>query len=115
MHELSVAEALIDQVTAELDRTGQRGPVTRVDIAIGWLSGVHCEALRFAFELLAPGTVVEAARLSIRQPPAVSYCRSCGAEEEIDGMVADCPRCHSPEIAIDQGRELLLESIELED
>jgi hydrogenase nickel incorporation protein HypA/HybF len=66
-------------------------------------------------ELLGPGTAIEGAALSIRQPPAVSRCRTCGAETEIDDMVSDCPRCHSPEIAIERGREMLLESIELED
>jgi hydrogenase nickel incorporation protein HypA/HybF len=115
MHELSIAEALIEQVTAELDRAGQRGPVKGIELAIGRMSGVHCGALRFGLELLAPGTVIEGAAVSIREPPAVSRCRACGAETEIDDMVSECPRCHSPEIAIEQGREMLLESIELED
>jgi hydrogenase nickel incorporation protein HypA/HybF len=115
MHELSIAEALIEQVGAELDRSGQHGRVKRIELAVGWLSGVHCGALAFAFELLAPGTVVEGAALSIRQPPAISHCRQCGAETEIGEMIADCPKCHSPEIAIDKGRELLLEGIDLED
>ena len=30
-------------------------------------------------------------------------------------MVVDCPQCGSPEIVIEEGRELLLESIEIED
>jgi hydrogenase nickel incorporation protein HypA/HybF len=115
MHELSIAEALIEQVAAELDRAGQRGRVKRLELAVGRMSGVHCGALRFGLELLAPGTVIEDADVSIREPRAVSSCRACGAETEIDEMVSDCPRCHSPEIAIERGRELLLESIELED
>jgi Zn finger protein HypA/HybF involved in hydrogenase expression len=30
-------------------------------------------------------------------------------------MVIDCPQCGSPEIVIEQGRDLLLETIEIED
>ena len=57
MHELSIAEALIEQVSEELKRAGQTGAVKRVELAVGRLSGVHCDCLRFAFGLLAPGEV----------------------------------------------------------
>ncbi len=120
MHELAIAEALIEQVGAELDRAGrgtrlQVGAVKRLELAVGRLSGVHCDCLRFAFEMLSPGTPAAGAELSIRQPPAVSRCRRCGATTEIAEMVIDCPQCGSPEITIEEGRELLLESIEIED
>ena len=115
MHELAIAEALIEQVGTELDRAGQNGAVKRLELAVGRLSGVHCDCLRFAFELLSAGTSVEGAELSIRQPSAISRCRQCGAATEIAEMVCDCPQCGSPEIAIEEGRELLLESIEIED
>ena len=85
------------------------------ELAVGWLSGVHCDSLRFAFELLSLGTRTEGAELSIRQTPAVSRCRHCGAATQITEMVIDCPQCGSPEIVIEQGRELLLESIEIDD
>jgi hydrogenase nickel incorporation protein HypA/HybF len=115
MHELSIAEALIEQVGAELDRAGQAGPVKRLELAVGRLSGVHCDALRFGFQLLAQGTPLEGVELSIRQPPAASRCRACGTSEEINEIVVVCPRCGSPEIVIEEGRELLLETIEIED
>jgi hydrogenase nickel incorporation protein HypA/HybF len=115
MHELAIAEALIEQVGTELDRGGQTGAVKRLDLAVGRLSGVHCDCLRFAFELLSPGTPAAGAELSIREPPAISRCRQCGSATEIAEMVIGCPRCGSPEIVIEEGRELLLESIEIED
>jgi len=120
MHELAIAEALIEQVGAELDQAGRGarlrvGTVKRLELAVGRLSGVHCDSLRFAFGLLSPGTPAEGAELVIREPPAVSRCRQCGAATEIVEMVIDCPRCGSPEIVIEEGRELLLETIEIED
>jgi hydrogenase nickel incorporation protein HypA/HybF len=115
MHELAIAEALIEQVGTELDRAGQHGAVKRLELAVGKLSGVHCDSLRFAFELLAPGTAAEGAELTIREPSAVSRCRQCGTTTEIAEMVVDCPHCGSPEIVIEQGRDLLLETIEIED
>jgi hydrogenase nickel incorporation protein HypA/HybF len=115
MHELSIAEALIQQVGAELDRAGHHGPVKRLELAVGRLSGVHCDALRFGFQLLSQGTALDGAELSIRQPPAVSRCRECGTISEISEMIIACPQCNSPQIVIEQGRELLLETIEIED
>jgi hydrogenase nickel incorporation protein HypA/HybF len=76
---------------------------------------VHCDALRFGFQLLSQGTSLEGVELSIRQPAAVSRCRACETSAEIDEMVVACPRCGSLDIVIEKGRELMLETIEIED
>jgi hydrogenase nickel incorporation protein HypA/HybF len=115
MHELSIVEALIEQVRRELQRAEQRGRVRRLELSIGRLSGVNCESVRFAFGLLAPGTLVENADVTIRRPRARCRCRACNARTEIDDLVIQCPQCGSTEIAIEGGRELLLQSIEIED
>jgi len=115
MHELSIAEALIEQVGRELRRVGQPGPVVRVELSVGRLSGVHVEALRFAFDLLSPGSLVDGAELVINEPRAKCCCQSCEAQTEIDELVFHCPRCQSDQITISGGRDLLLESIEVEE
>ena len=115
MHELSIVEALIDQVGQELERAGQPGRVLRVELSIGRLSGVHGESVRFAFGLLAPGTRVEGAEIVIQEPKAVCQCRACHAQTEIDDLVVQCPRCASNDISIEGGRELMLQSIEIEE
>jgi hydrogenase nickel incorporation protein HypA/HybF len=115
MHELAIVEALIDQVGQELDRAGQPGRVLRVELSIGRLSGVLGESVRFAFGLLTPGTRVEGAELVIREPKAVCNCRACHAQSEIDDLVVECPRCASTDIIIEGGRDLLLQSIEIEE
>jgi hydrogenase nickel incorporation protein HypA/HybF len=113
MHELSIVEALIDQVAAELARTNCAGRVLRVELSIGRLSGVSAESVRFAFGMLAPGTVAEGAEIVIDQPPAVCRCQACRADTQIDDLVVECPRCRSGEISIDGGRDLILQSIEV--
>ena len=91
MHELSIVEALIDQVERELDRAGQRGRVLRLELSIGRLSGVNPESVRFAFGLLASGTIVEDAEIVIEEPKAVCQCHACNARTEIDDLVLQCP------------------------
>jgi hydrogenase nickel incorporation protein HypA/HybF len=115
MHELSIVEALVEQVGTELERAGQAGRVARIDLSIGRLSGVHCDSIRFAFGLLAPGTVMESADLVIDEPKAVCNCRTCGTKIEIDDLVVQCPRCNGDDITIEGGRDLVLHSIEVEE
>ena len=69
----------------------------------------------FALELLAPGTLIESARVKIREPAVVCVCAACNARTDVDQWTDACPRCESPDVTLEGGRELTLESIELED
>lgn len=115
MHEVAVADALIEQVQSEVHRAGASGKVTRVALAIGRLSGVNPDSLRFALELLVKGTLLESARIDVAEPKALCCCAACGSRMEIEDLEARCRRCGSGDVAIEGGRELLLESIELEE
>jgi hydrogenase nickel incorporation protein HypA/HybF len=115
MHELSIVEALIEQVERELAHAGQQGRAVRLELSVGRLSGVNPECLRFAFDLLGSETRVAGAEIIIREPKAVCRCRSCNARVEIEGLVVHCPECDSADIAIEGGRDLMLQSIDVED
>ncbi len=115
MHEVAIADALIAQVQDEVDRVGASGRVTRIALCVGRLSGVSADALRFALELLAKGTILDSARIDLAEPRAVCRCAACGGRTEIDDIEARCPRCGEADVTIEGGRELLLESIEVEE
>jgi hydrogenase nickel incorporation protein HypA/HybF len=115
MHELSIVDALIEQVGREVHRSGHGGKVRGVELHVGRLSGVNCDSLRFAFELLAPGTLVEGAKIEIRQVKAACCCRTCNTRAEIDDLVFRCPKCAGHDIVIEGGRDLMLQSIEVDD
>lgn len=115
MHELSIVQALLEQVESEVAQSGHAGRVVGLSLLVGRLSGVHVDSIRFGFELLSPATIADGATLQIEQPKAHSVCCDCGAEPEIDELVVACPQCGSPRITIRGGQELVLQSIELED
>lgn len=115
MHEVSIVEALIEQVEGEVARAGASGQVTRLALSIGRLSGVQVDSIRFAFELLAPGTLVEGASLEIEEPRAVCVCAACNANSELDELCLECPACASHDISIEGGREMLLQTIDIDD
>ncbi len=115
MHEMSIVQALLEQVQAEVAQSGHQGRVLRLDLVIGRLSGVHVDSIRFAFELLAPDSIAADATLEIEEPQARLLCRSCHVEQEIQDLTVGCPGCGGSDITIQGGQELLLASIELED
>jgi hydrogenase nickel incorporation protein HypA/HybF len=115
MHELAIVEALIEQAQRELNRAGQQGRAVRLELDIGRLSGVNSDSVRFAFDLLAPGTRVEGAEVVIHEPKAVCRCHACNAQNEIDSLVVECPKCGSEDVVIEGGRDLMLQSIDVED
>ena len=115
MHELSIVETLIEQVSEEVAAAGQSGRVSRLELSIGCLSGVNIESLKFAFEVLAPGTLVADASLAINEPRARGHCQECGARFETDEFIPSCIKCQSGRVRIQGGQDLVLESIELEE
>jgi hydrogenase nickel incorporation protein HypA/HybF len=115
VHELSIVQALLDQVQTEVENSGQRGRVVSLQLVIGRLSGVHVDSIRLGFELLSPDSIAAGADLCIEQPKARCQCAVCGAAPEIDEIVVCCPACGEPNITICGGQELLLQSIELEE
>jgi hydrogenase nickel incorporation protein HypA/HybF len=121
MHELSIVEALIEQVQREVQRSGRAptagwpGRIRRLELAVGRLSGVSCDSLRFAFALLSGETLVAGAELQITEPKATCRCQACDARVEVDEITVRCPACGSLQVTVEGGRELLLESIEIEE
>ena len=115
MHEAAIAEELIAAADAALVRSRAAGRVLRLEVAVGRLSGISPEALRFAFERLVPGTRIEGARLEIAEPKARCHCRQCGKRTETDDVFGGCPACGGADVTIEGGRELLLQAIEVED
>jgi hydrogenase nickel incorporation protein HypA/HybF len=112
---MSIVQALLEQVEEEVARSGYAGRVVAVHLVVGRLSGVHTDAIRFAFELLSPDSIAQHAHLHVEEPRASCRCRQCGAVQEITDIVSGCPSCGHGDIIIQGGQELLLQSIELED
>jgi hydrogenase nickel incorporation protein HypA/HybF len=108
MHELAIAQSVVDGVTERLGDT----PVGVVHLVIGRLSGVDVAALGFCFDLAAEGTTVEGARLDIDEPAGRARCRACGAEFAADDLLPMC-RCGSVDVELCRGQELLVRSVEV--
>jgi hydrogenase nickel incorporation protein HypA/HybF len=115
MHELSIAQSLIELACEAATREGCER-VTRLFIRIGALSGVVKEALEFSFELAAEETACAGAILEIEDVNVKVYCSSCEQRKTLsDDYLFCCPTCGSPTPEILTGRELELVSVEVDD
>lgn len=113
MHELAIMESALD-LALEQARQGGAGRVRVIRLRIGTLSGVVPEALQFAFEALAPGTLAEGAQLAIEQVPACFWCAVCAREFTAADLIAQCPDCRELSGDLRTGRELELTSLEID-
>lgn len=113
MHEFSIATSLLEIISQEA-RAHQGARVTAVTLRIGTLSGVVPEALEFAFQVLSEGTVAEGARLVIERVALRIACNACGTASMPADPFIICPLCGSVDVEIKAGRELDIESMEIE-
>jgi len=113
MHELSLCEDLIRQVTG-LARQHKARSVACVRVQIGMLAGVEPLLLESAFSIARAGTVADQAEMFTEIVPPVVSCRACGAEAEVPASNLRCPACGSGDTRLVRGEELILAQVELE-
>lgn len=103
MHELAIAEGIVDQVRRRLPGT----KVTAVHVAVGALSGVVVDSLRFCFDLATEDTDLAAASLEVTEPETRCRCETCGAEFAPDGPFLLCG-CGSAHVSVLSGQQLAI-------
>ncbi|MGC9157575.1 MAG: hydrogenase maturation nickel metallochaperone HypA [Terracidiphilus sp.] len=115
MHELSITESIVETVIESLAAyPGTR--VLEVRLRVGALASVVPDSLEFCYGIATEGTPLEGSRLVIRSLPVVIHCGPCGLDAEMEGVQCfRCPRCGTPSNDLRQGRELEIDSIEIED
>ena len=113
MHELAVAQALVEQVDAVIDQHGAT-LASQIRVRIGPLAGVVPELLASAFPLAAAGSRMQHAELEFTLTPIQVHCQTCGAETEAAMSRLLCGACGDWHTQVISGDELLLESVELE-
>jgi hydrogenase nickel incorporation protein HypA/HybF len=113
MHELSIAQSLLEIIEDESKRYGV-SRVTRVGVKIGTLSTIVPEALTFSFEVITAQTVAEGADLDIEVMPARGRCENCSIDFDVDRFFFLCPECGGVASEIISGKELEISHIEAE-
>jgi len=128
MHELSLAQSLIDQLLV-LARENQAKQVNRVLVTLGPFSGIVRDSFEFGFNALkASHAVTRKALLELETPDPVYICLDCERVAVIPFATANdqmemgpsypypkkCPWCCLTRLSPKGGTELILNQVEME-
>ena len=112
MHELSICQALIDQVEI-IAQDRNAAHVEKIVLHLGPLSGVEPRLLVQAYPLVSTGTIAQQAELVIEELPIQIRCEDCGAESNVQANKLICGVCGNWRTQLRSGDVLLLASIEM--
>lgn len=113
MHELSIAQSILDIVNQHLP-SSKAAKVRSIKIRVGKLSNILPDSLHFCFGALTKGSNFEKTQLIIKAIPLTIECKDCKKIYETDDYIFLCPSCNSSDIAVLGGNDLNIEEIEIE-
>jgi len=114
MHEIAIAQSILDIVQEEVTRN-QVERLVAINIAVGKLSAVVPQQLAFCFSIITVDTNLAGATLNIREVPLGYVCGACREEFTSEEMSLICPACGEKNPHLITGKELNIESIEVAD
>jgi hydrogenase nickel incorporation protein HypA/HybF len=113
LHEMSLMEGIFDIINRYTDDISGK-KVIQVTIVVGEMTNALPEALETAFAVFSKNTCVEGAELFIKHIPLEAKCISCEWQGKTEKYAFICPVCSSLELDITSGRELYVESLEVD-
>lgn len=114
MHELGIMTGVMEAATEAAHNAGAE-KLLKISLSVGEMTEAIEDALVFAFEALKEGDPFTAdADLDIKIIRPRSRCLECGAEYEHDRFHMLCPECGSFATELIAGRELQIDSIEVD-
>ena len=114
MHELGIITSVLDVATQSARQSGAT-KLLGVTLSIGEMTEAIEDALQFSFEAMTEtDPFTEGAKLTVNMIKPKSRCLECGAEFEHDRFHLFCPECDSFATELIAGRELQIDSIEVD-
>ncbi|HCY85490.1 MAG TPA: hydrogenase maturation nickel metallochaperone HypA [Desulfobacteraceae bacterium] len=115
MHEMGIAEQLVQIALDAIPEDMENPRVEILNLRIGKLASVVEHSLTFCLEIVTKDTPLEGVRLVIEEVPIVIRCQSCSREWEADTPMFKCPDCSDAKVTLISGREIEISSMELAD
>ncbi|WP_028579291.1 hydrogenase maturation nickel metallochaperone HypA/HybF [Desulfogranum japonicum] len=127
MHELSLAQSLLEQLLG-LARQHNADTISKVTVILGPFSGIVADSFDFGFNILKKEyQETKEAELILEKPTPEYLCLECQhisamepAESQIPGVAGiitgkhSCPKCNSDRLSPQGGTDLILKQIEME-
>lgn len=114
MHEMSIAQSILDIVREEMERH-QVKRLEAINVVVGELSTVIPSSLTFCYQVLTEGTDLAGTAMNIRVVPLTYRCIDCGREFTSEAITFECAFCGGNAPLLIAGRELTVENLEVAD
>jgi hydrogenase nickel incorporation protein HypA/HybF len=112
MHEMALAESVLG-IVEDTARKHGASQVRAVRLAIGRLSHVEPDALRFAFDVVTRHSIAQGARLEIDATEGMVWCMKCCEAVPLARLGDACPRCGSYQLQVTGGDDMRVQDIEI--
>ena len=113
MHEMSIAQSLIDIINEEMVKNNA-SVLRTVRLNVGEMSAVVPDSLEFCFSILTAKTPLEGVRLIMDIVPLKGYCRECEDTFKIENYLFVCPSCGNGQVETIEGKDLSIVEMEVE-
>ncbi|MFA6233441.1 MAG: hydrogenase maturation nickel metallochaperone HypA [Bacteroidota bacterium] len=110
MHELSIAENIVEIAVAHLRKDGGTA-VTEIELEIGTLAGIEIDALTFAMDAATKNTPLQNAEVRILTVQGRLHCNVCGVEFDAEDFFLPCPSCGGFDNTALKGQEMRVKSL----
>ncbi len=115
MHELSIVSSIVESVTGSL-AAYPGAQVKEVRLRVGALASVVEDSLQFCYQIATEDTPLAGSKLVVNILPVVMHCEPCSQDVTLASLQSfRCPQCGEPVGDMRQGRELEIDSIEIEE
>ncbi len=113
MHEVALAQSIVDIVTEQSKRAAfRRAKVVHVEL--GALSHVMPEALLAGFASASLDSPAQGARLHLIRRPGKAWCLECATEVALASRLAPCPLCAGAKVIITGGEQMRVAELEVD-
>ena len=113
MHEQSIVESLLALALKNAEKAKAR-KILSIDLVVGDYTGVVDDAVNFYFGFLSKDTIAAGAKINYSHVAGQLRCRDCDFLFPLQKQEYHCPKCDGRRVEIVGGRELYIETMEVE-
>jgi len=113
MHEQSIVESILTLALQNARKEGARR-IIGINLVVGDYTGVVDDAVKYYFGFLGRDTIAAGAAINCKHVPGQLRCRECDILFPLQKTDRRCPKCNGRRVEIIGGRELYIESMEVE-
>ena len=113
MHELAITRSMLEIILQQAKQAHAK-KVTKINLVIGEMTGVVSDSVQFYLDFLTKNTIAEGAAVSVTMVLSQAKCRTCNQTFKLEEFDWTCPHCQGNIVDVISGKELIVESIEVE-